>query len=181
MNSGRVAIRYARALFKFANEQGLADAFYADAKTLIRALDSDELRELTRNPLVTPDQKADVMKKVVAQMANPAFSEFIGILFRKGRADSLLNALLLFRDLYRSEKGIVSVQVEIANHLSNKELSEIDRLVQAHFQKKTELTVSVKPELIAGFILVVDGKIMDYSVTGQLLQFRKSFGIPQPN
>jgi F-type H+-transporting ATPase subunit delta len=182
MNSGRVAIRYARGLFKFANERGLAEVFYADSKTLIKILkDSESLSELINNPLINPDKKVGVLKKAIADSINPAFYEFIGIIVRKGRFEYLFNSLLLFRDLYRSEKGIIEVQVESANPLTNKELSTIESLVQTYFNKKTELTVSIKPQLIAGFVLIVEGKIMDYSVTGQLMQFKKSFGLTQSN
>lgn len=182
MNSGRVAIRYARGLFKFSNERGLDEVFYADAQTLIHILkDSESLSELINNPLIVSDKKVDVLKKVIADSINPAFYEFISIIVKKGRFEYLLNSLLLFRDLYRSEKGIVDVQVESANPLTDNELNTINNLIQSHFNKKTELTVTIKPQLIAGFILIVEGKIMDYSVTGQLLQFKKSFGLTQSN
>lgn len=182
MNSGRVAIRYARGLFKFAKEQGLAEAFYADALTLIQILkDSELLSELINNPLIVSDKKVDVLRNAIADAINPAFYEFISIIVKKGRFEYLLNSLLLFRDLYRFEKGIVEVQVESANSLTDNELNTIDSIIQSHFNKKTELTVTIKPQLIAGFILIVEGKIMDYSVTGQLLQFKKSFGLTQSN
>ncbi|HNV52331.1 MAG TPA: F0F1 ATP synthase subunit delta, partial [Tenuifilaceae bacterium] len=108
MNSGRVAIRYARGLFKFANERGLAEVFYADAQTLIHILkDSESLSELINNPLIVSDKKVDLLKKTIAGSINPEFYEFISIIVKKGRFEYLLNSLLLFRDLYRSEKGIV--------------------------------------------------------------------------
>lgn len=182
MNSGRVAIRYAKGLFKFANERGLAEVFYADAQTLINVLrDSESLSELINNPLIVSDKKVDILKKAIAGSINPAFYEFISIIVKKGRFEYLLNSLLLFRDLYRSENAIVDVQIESANPLSENELTTIDGLIQSHFKKKTELTVTIKPQLIAGFILIVEGKIMDYSVTGQLLQFKKSLGLTQSN
>lgn len=178
MNSGRVAIRYARGLFKYASERGLADDFYADAQSLIQILkNSESLDELINNPLIVSNKKVDVLKKAFADSVNPAFYEFIGIIVRKGRFEYLLNSLLLFRDLYRAQNGIVDVQIECANLLSESELRKIDSLIQSHFKKKTELTVTVKPQLIAGFILIVEGQIMDYSVTGQLMQFKKSFGL----
>lgn len=182
MNSARVAIRYARGLFKFANERSLAEVFYADTKMLIQILkDTESLSELINNPLIPSDKKVGVLKKAIADSINPAFYEFLSLIVKKGRFEYLLNSLLLFRDLYRAEKGIVDVQIESANPLSNKELSIIDGLVQSYFNKKTELTVNIKPQLIAGFILIVEGKIMDYSVSGQLLQFKKSFGLTQSN
>lgn len=182
MNSGRVAIRYAKGLFKFANERGLAEVFYADTLTLINILkDSESLSELINNPLIVSGKKVDILKKIIADSINPAFYDFINIIVKKGRFEYLLNSLLLFRDLYRTEKGIVEVQVESANALSSNDLSTIDRLIQSKFNKKTELTVTIKPQLIAGFVLIVEGKILDYSVTGQLMQLKKSFGVIQSN
>lgn len=182
MNSARVAIRYARGLLKFANERGLAEVFYADAQTMINLLkDTKSLTELINNPLIVSDKKVEVLKKVISDSVNPDFYEFISIIVRKGRFEYLQNSLLLFRDLYRAENGIVDVQIESANPLSDKDLNTIDGLIQSFFNKKTELTVTIKPQLIAGFILIVEGKILDYSITGQLLQFKKSFGLTHSN
>ena len=74
----------------------------------------------------------------------PEFYEFISIIVKKGRFEYLLNSLLLFRDLYRFEKGIVEVQVESANSLTDNELNTIDSIIQSHFNKKTELTVTCR-------------------------------------
>lgn len=180
MNSGRVAIRYAKGLLKFANECNLADEFYSNSLTLIQILrESESLPHLINNPLISSEKKLEILKRSIAQSINANFFDYINIIIRKGRFEYFLNSLLLFRDLYRAEKGILEVQVESASQLTDMEISAINDLIKNHFDRKTELFVTVKPQLIAGFILIVEGKIMDYSVTGQLLQFRKNFGLTQ--
>lgn len=178
MNSSRVAIRYAKGLFKFAQEQGVSDVLYTDSKKFIKILkETDSLAELIQNPSITPVQKVDVFRKVLSDSIHPYFFDFLVTIVKKGRFDYLINSLLLFEDIYRSENGIVEVQIESASELSETELKGIESAVNRHFNKQTEITLTVKPQLIAGFILIVEGKIMDYSVSGQLSQIKKSFGL----
>ncbi|MGD9977287.1 MAG: ATP synthase F1 subunit delta [Bacteroidales bacterium] len=178
MNSGRVAIRYAKGFLKFGNQNEISDRLYADTLTLIHTLkESVPLVELMENPSVPFGQKEVVLRNVLSNSIHPSTLNFLNMMVKRGRFEYLLNSLFLFRDLYRKQNSIVEAQVESAENLGNEELQGIERLISSKFNKKTELSVTVKPELIAGFIVIVEGKILNFSVSGQLLQFKKSLGL----
>ena len=50
-------------------------------------------------------------------------------------------------------------------------------MVANAYNKSVELHVEIRPNLIAGLVLIADGKMIDLSVQGQLREARKSLGI----
>ena len=182
MNTGKIAARYAKGLLKFSNEKGISSKLYSDSLVVINILKkSDSLSEFMRNPSLSDTMKLDFLKKSLFDSIHPEFFEFLRLIILKRRFEHLLNALLIYRDLYRSQNSILDVQIESATTLSEAELKGINTFINKQFNRTTELSVTHKPELIAGFILIVEGKILDYSVTGQLAEFKKSLGISFSN
>lgn len=181
MNSGKVAIRYAKGLLKFGNEKGIAKPLYLDSLKVINTVrESESLNTVMGNPSIDLDRKIDVLNKVFSSI-EPQLLEYLSMIVRKRRVEYLLNSLLLFRDLYRRENNILEVQIETATGLSDKELKEIEDFIRQKYSKSIELTIIHKPELIAGYIMIVEGKILDYSVSGQLAQYKKSLGLSFSN
>lgn len=182
MNSGRVAIRYAKGLLKFSNERRVSTELYKDALSLIQILmESKSLNNLMSNPTVVSADKLKILERALSDKVHPYFIEFLRMVVLRGRFEHTLNSLYLFRDLYRRENDILDVQVECVEKLSEKELVEIDTFIQQKFNKKTEISIIIKPELIAGFIVIVEGKILDFSVSGQLSSFKKTLGLSVAN
>lgn len=182
MNSERVAIRYAKGLLKFSNERGVSLDLYKDAFSLIQIItESKSLNDLMGNPSIENSDKLKILEKSLSDKVHPYFIEFLRMMIHKGRFDHTLNALYLFRDLYRKQNNIIEVQVESVESLSDIELKEIVSFVQKKFNKKIELSTIIKPQLIAGYIIIVEGKIMDFSVSGQLSRFKKTLGLSVAN
>lgn len=182
MNSGRVAIRYAKGLLKFSNERGVSLNLYKDAFSLIQILkESKSLNDLMENPSIENSEKLKILEKSLSDKIHPYFIEFLRMVIIRGRFEHTLNALYLFRDLYRKQNDILEVQVESVERLSDTELMEIESFVQKKFNKKTEMSTIIKPQLIAGYIVIVEGKIMDFSVSGQLSRFKKTLGLSVAN
>jgi len=181
MNSGKVAIRYAKGLLKFGNEKGISKQLYLDTLKVINAVrESESLNTVMGNPSIDIDRKIDVLNKAFSSI-EPQLLEYLSMIVRRRRVEYLLNSLLLFRDLYRRENNILEVQIEAATSLSDKELKEIEDFIRQKYSKSIELTIVHKPELIAGYIMIVEGKILDYSVSGQLAQYKKSLGLSFSN
>ncbi|MGE0078371.1 MAG: ATP synthase F1 subunit delta [Bacteroidales bacterium] len=181
MNSGRVAIRYAKGLLKFGNQKGISDQLYVDAITLIQVIkNSESLVNLLGDPTISYNQKIEILRKSLSDV-HPDFIEYLSMIVQKGRFEYIHNSLLLFCDIYRIENNILHVIIESANILPEQELKEIESFIVQKYNKSVELVSIIKPELIAGYVLIVDGKILDYSVSGQLVQCRKSLGLSFSN
>ena len=178
MNSGRVAIRNAKGLLRFGNEKRISSTLYADALALVPIIrNSDTLMSLLGDPSLSYNQKNDILTKTFTGKVHPCFLEFFSMIILKGRTEYTLNSLLLFCDLYRKENNILNVTIESADILTSQELNEIETFINNSYHKNVELNLVHKPQLIAGYVLIVDGKMLDYSVSGQLIQYKKLLGL----
>ncbi len=145
MSSGRVATRYAKGLLKHGNQKGNSPEIFASVQFMIRILDEVKmLREFIDNPAFSTDEKCNKIKELVGDQKHTDIVNFIQLLLKKHREEYLYNSLHIFRTYISSQFG-----------------------------KKCEIKVEVNPALIAGIVILVDGKVIDYSVKGQLEGFRK--------
>lgn len=178
MSSGQIAIRYANALLQLGNEKGIAKDLYADAQLLSESFaENSQFVELLSDPSSSIAQKVDALKKSLAGRVNSVLIDFLVVMVQKHRADYSYNALLLFIHQYRMQNNILEVKVESAKVLGERELERITQYITTTYKKTVELTAEVNPELVAGIVIIVDGKMVDLSVAGQLKNVRKALGV----
>lgn len=185
MNTGIIASRYAAALLKLVDETGFGEVVVSQAKAVIAALtDFPDLRRLLSDPSV-PDSKKISLLEVAAtgdQSASPAISpeleRFFELLIRNGRIGDIFLALKSFEDQYCQARGIVRGRLvlpsepdEAARVLENK----IRSLIESKTGKTLQLTTEVDETLIGGFVLEVEDKLLDASVSRQLERIRSQF------
>ena len=99
--------------------------------------------------------------------------EFIAILVRKGRVGILGHIADAFTQLLRQMKGIQSAEVTTAVPLDggakDRLLSELKRLHNG----EVELKETVNADLIGGFVLRVEDRMLDASVRQSLNRLRR--------
>lgn len=178
MSSGQIAIRYANALLQLGNEKGIAGDLYADAQLLSDSFaENSQLVELLDDPSSSIAQKVDALKRSLGGKINSVLVDFLVVMVQKHRANYTYNALLLFLHQYRIQNNILEVKVESAKSLGEKELQRITQYITSTYKKSVELTSEVNPDLVAGIVIIVDGKMVDLSVAGQLKNVRKTLGV----
>lgn len=174
MSSGRVATRYAKGLLKYGNQKGNSSEIFASVQYMISVLDEVKMfREFLANPAFSVDEKCTKIKELVRDPKHSDIVAFIQLLLKNHREEYLYNSLLIFRNLYLREKNILDVVIESVNELEQEAISRIESYIKSRFGKKCEIKVEVNPTLIAGIVILVDGKVIDYSVKGQLEGFKK--------
>lgn len=154
MNAGLIASRYAKALLLFAQEKQEDQRVYEDAGEL-------------RQALLEKGDIPDCVGHLSASM-----QQFLALVIRHKRVDYLPAILYLYRDLYRSEKGITSASLTSA--AEDPGLSEkITQLMKQLGYANVDLSVETDPALIGGFILQVEDKRLDASIASQLKHIQK--------
>ena len=179
MSGHSVATRYANAMVLLAQEQGLdQQQLYRESKLLEACLaPRSEMAQLLAEHAVPLDEKVQILRKALTGKVHPLWLEFVELMLRKHRGVHIHNALLLYGERHRREHGILEVQVETAHPLQPAEEQREVQLITELYHKNVELHVELRPELIAGLVLIVDGKMADLSVQGQLRAVRKTLGI----
>lgn len=76
-------------------------------------------------------------------------------------------------DFYKEERNIKSVALYTAVQLEEEHLLSIKNLLQNELDAKIDMTVRVRDNLIGGFILMVDGKMLDATIANKLKELKK--------
>lgn len=175
MISGSIASRYAKGLFEFCQEKNELDSIYPIIHHLLEILlKESKLLEVLEDITLSPDEKIGLIERVSGNTLPKTLKQFIGLIIKKNRANILFNVFLIFRRIYLNTKNILDVELLMADELTPPALEKIKAKVANTLNSACEIDVKVKPELIAGYTLIVNGKVFDSSIKGQLSSVKKN-------
>lgn len=173
MNQGRISANYARALWEWAYEKGLAPQVYNQSAELIEFINQNpDFTQLLNSQSVSISKKQSICEKVVSKIA-PDLTGIISLHIKNGRESNLGLTLRQYQKIYREKTGISKVVVESVALLSSKLVNDLKRSLHDKFKKSIEIEQIVNPDLIGGFTLTIDDNYLDKSVRGELEIFRK--------
>ncbi|MHC1703378.1 MAG: ATP synthase F1 subunit delta [Tenuifilaceae bacterium] len=175
MNTGRISVRYAKALYEYAADEKVEAEVYEHTGIVSDIIDSSsDLFTILNNPVILPSEKERIISKVFTGKVHPILIKFINLMVKKRRESFIKNALLVYRKIYRENKGLVRVVIETPVELSEETKSKILSFVTKNFHKTPQVEIKLIPDLIGGFIIEVEGMLFDLSVSGQLAKVRKA-------
>lgn len=174
MNHSLISVRYAKALFKLVKEQGLQDNVNNDLHLVASIIERNkELEIFLKNPLYKAVQKKEIVSTLFASKTEGLTLKFLFLVLEKGREDLLLQIIRNYGDLYRKEQRILRVVYTAANMPDAVFEAKLKSQLETLLKSRIELTVKEKKELIGGFTLLVDGKLVDTSISSKLKKIQK--------
>lgn len=174
MNDGLIPNRYAKALFKLSQERGDTSQVYNEMKHLDVAYAAEPgLKKAVNNPFLPVADKLKLLCAASGAKLDSTAAQFMELVIKNNRIDFLRAIALSFMKQYRGLNGIAKVEVVTATKLGDDEINAIVDVVKEQLGGKTiELTKSVNPDLIGGFTVDVDSRVLDASVKSQLEKLR---------
>jgi F-type H+-transporting ATPase subunit delta len=175
MSEARVATRYARSIYDLAIEQNILDEVMDDAKSfLAHCKESRQFALMLRSPIVHKASKRHVIDRLFGSHFQKVTLAFIHIVLRKNRELVLNEIFTQFEEMYKENKGVVTATVYTVMPVSDPLKEEIITFLKKQTNKKVELHTSLSPELIGGFVLRYEDKLIDASVSSQLKSLRQT-------
>ena len=176
MIESKVARRYAKSLLGLARERNITAKVFADMELLdATCTASRDFTALMRNPIINADKKEGVVKSLFEAKMDAASIAFLLIIIRKGRESYLDGIAAEFIRLYKAEQGIVTARVTSAVALDASQREAILQMVKKSKGDRVELVEQTDAGLIGGFILRVEDRQHDASVSRKLRQLRNEF------
>ncbi len=178
MSNQRVAYAYAKSLMELAIERGELEEVYRDFLHLAKMARSNRDLELVmRNPIVSSEKKLNVLKALYKERgATEATMAFFEIICRKGREEVLADIAREFQVQYQLHNSIQVAEVTTTFPLDDKLRAEFSRIVlEISGMKEVKLTEKVNPDLIGGFVLRVNDRQLDESLSSKLRELRVEF------
>ena len=166
---GKLAEKYAMAVFELAEEQNMLDAV-KDELAMVDSLfkEQTDLQEFVCNPRVPSVAKRDVLKQVFADKVQPFVLNFLLIVADRKR-EAVLPAIIKAYNRFLNEKrGIVEVKVTTARPLSDTQAEALSQQLGKKLNSRVILEKTIDPAIIGGVVVRVGDKLIDGSVGRQL-------------
>ena len=177
MSSTRLAHRYAKSLIDISVETNQLEVVYQDMKYLQAVCKaSPEFRNLLSSPIIKADKKETIINAVTQANVSVLTTKFTKLLLTKGREKDLQEITVSFLAQYNELKGIHTVTLTTAIEISD----ELKQSIQAKASAATpngsvELVTKVDSNIIGGFVLEFDNKLVDSSILRDLNDVKKQF------
>jgi len=174
MDTSKIGVRYALALFSLAAEKNLTEAIREDFLLVGKTLkESPELQIALQNPSLSPSNKLAIMKAIFQGKVNELTLRFIELVIHNRRENYLNDITRRFIYLYRESKGLKPAEFVTAIEISPSAKEQVMTLVQKSFHTEVELTNIIEPSIIGGFVLTVGDQQIDASVASGLRKIKR--------
>ncbi|MDO5442180.1 MAG: F0F1 ATP synthase subunit delta [Bacteroidia bacterium] len=150
MNSGIISSRYAKALLKLVDETGNGETVYRQILQVLRSTDT------------------------MPEHWEPELQQFIQLLVRNKRTEYIKYIFHTFIGMYNASRGRTVAQLKTAVPAPYLE-EKLKEVLEGKLGGELLLEVSVDPDLIGGFVLTIDDKMLDASVLRQIEEIRGQF------
>lgn len=173
MNEGLIARRYATAILKVAQAHGAAGEVYEKMKLFEQNYVSHpDLQKALLNPVLSPRDKEDLLTTAIGIEPGRFYVRGIRLLIHNHREMYIRQIGLMYQRLYRQAYHIGRVKIIMATQLSEDAIDRIKKLVTDRTSNTIEFVERVDPSIIGGFILRVNSKQLDLSVSRGLRDFK---------
>lgn len=179
MEYGVLAVRYAKALLAYSEDNGCADEVYSASSAALNSFAvMPALYKILDDPLLDGGEKRKLLLTACGYSGEDegvavVLSKFFALLIKSGREVYARAVFHSFRTLYREKHNLGVAKIVTAVPLDLETEQRILRHASAHLHKRIELEKSVDPAIEGGFILDVDDVRLDASVATQIRRIKQ--------
>ncbi len=164
-----VDLTYGTALVEAAREVGKENQILEEAQAVVQLIeDEPDLHQFINYPGVSADEKKEVLKNIFEGRICEELLNFLYILVDKRRTMNFGRIIKVYKSLVEKEEGVSYGTVYSVVKLSDERIAELEEQTSKLLQMNVKLENELDPSLLAGFKILVEGKIIDAS-------YRKKF------
>lgn len=177
MNNPRLSQRYAKSLLDLSKEMNKLEDVYKDVLFLQQVVQgSREFVTMLNSPVINADKKISVINAVTKGRVTEITTAFLKLLCNKNREDNLPGVINSFIKQYNTLKGIHSATLTTAVPVSDAIKDDFKaRIRNTANIEHLHLETKVNENLIGGFVLEMEGKLIDASILKDLNDVKKQF------
>lgn len=165
MKRTKLAARYAKALFEFAEELQKVDVISKDIELIDETFKSNEdLCFALLSPVVRTDKKISIMNGIFKDKVDDVTLRYLTLILKKGRELQINTICSEYVKIYKASKNIITLEVYSAYPLEEETLSKLREKVAGETKANIELEEHIKPDLIGGVMIKYGDYLVDASV-----------------
>lgn len=171
-----IADRYSDALVEIAKEGKLTfDKIDTDLKLINDTLiQSKDLNEVLINPLVSLDDKKEIIEKVFTGDIDTLIINFLKVIVDKGRFSTFADIVNSFKKALDSVNNISRIRVTSAVEMTEDAKNKLKNKLEARMKKNVILDIEINSEIIAGLIIEIGDNVVDMSLKHKLEDLSKN-------
>lgn len=174
MNKSKIAVRYSKALFDFAQEKNILEQVYADIYLIKNSIgELSQFNSIFNNVIISKNEKLRIINHAFEGKISEFTLKFIWLLIENQRDNHLYDIVLNFQKKYRKYKNIKLVVITTVNPLAETIKKELIQTLSKDLNSDIELVNENKPEIIGGAIIRIDNNQIDLSTIYQLNELKK--------
>jgi F-type H+-transporting ATPase subunit delta len=168
--AAKLAAPYARAIYDFSVEQNLMHQITADFQNLeVFLAQTPDLTNYLNNPLISAEQKQELLDKTLKTQLNQETFKFLNILVKRDRINLLETIISNYLTLVYNLASIRMIEVTSAFAFTNVQKNLlIKKLKELTNAREIRLSINVDSSLIGGFLIKTNSKVIDFTVKNQL-------------
>ena len=171
----KIAVPYSRALFDFSVEKNIMHQITADFQNLDSFFDeTTELTEYLNNPIVSQTAKREILTRTLQSQLNAETFKFLMVLINKDRINLLKPIISNYLELVYETASIKMIEISTAFPFTNlQKNSLIQKLKELTNAREIRLIITVDANLIGGFLIKMESRVIDFTVRNQLQNLAK--------
>ena len=175
MNESKISVRYSKALLKSAQEKKNPDLVYNDILQVFQVCQQvGEFMLFLHNPVIPQSKKKNMIRAVFSEKVTDLTLSFLELVIQNKREIFIPDISRRFLDDYKRHQGITTVALTTVIPLDQQLKDNIVQLIQNRYQTTVELEEKQNNKLIGGFIITIDDKMIDASVSRTLNRMRRA-------
>lgn len=178
MNTGITSARYAKALLRFATENGEEARVYEEMGQLLHAFTAEpRLTAMLQNPALPGNQLASLLTAAatpVGKSVSATSTRFMDLLVKHKRADLAQYVAVSYQTQYRQVKGLIEARLTTAVPATKAVTERMRSLVEKRTGCKVSFDTKTDDTIGAGFVLEYDTYRMDASLKRQFADLRRT-------
>lgn len=170
-----VAQVYAQAFLAVAEKQNVVEGSLQELELVVREVVEGvpRVQEFLRSGVVNRENKEWVLRKALEGKLSAFVLNFLLVVNRHHRLDSLRAVLVACREIDDERHGRLPVEVTSAVRLGDELAERIRQRLREVLQKEPILTQRVDPRLLGGMVVRVGDRVYDGSVATQVERLRE--------
>ena len=165
-----ISDRYASALYDLALEKKVIDPVLENLQNIKKIIeDNKELSLLIKSPLITSNDKLEVLIKLNSSSnLNNLSVMFLKVISTNKRFASLTSMISQFININATKRGSVLADVTSADELSEEQRINVKNQLRTILGEKLSLKFKVDKKIIGGLIIKVGSKMIDTSLANKI-------------
>ena len=163
-----IARPYARAAFEEARAREQLAAWSQSLRTAALVVKDPRVAALLGNPLVTPEELAQLVSAIAGAKLGAHGANFVHTLADNRRLAYLPEIATLFDEFKDAAEGIADVTVTSAAALDSARQQKLSAALERRLKRKVRLHCAVDPALIGGAVLRAGDLVIDGSLRTRL-------------